>query len=337
MKLFKLLSVLIGFALRYQASWSQGTAGFFGMAKEAVWGTAIAATDYMEIMSEALNTTIDRFDTKNIYAGFYEADDYAGARRNGGSIVTAAHPVLMGHLLRAAFNNNSVTTILSGFLYTNAFTSCKSEFADGVPRQPYTLEIFRDVTSSVQYAGAILSKMTMALAPNQDLRITAEFLAKARLLIAKTTPTFVTSPQFPFTFDSASISIDGVASARFEAFTLSIDNQLEGILALNASNEIARIRASNPQQIRISGTLDFNDVAEQQDFINQTERAMRLNLTRGNSFNLLIDAPKFVYTAHAANMSGRGRTTATFEGKARYLPSSNLAIAMYLTTTRSNY
>jgi len=43
------------------ASRAQGHLGFFGMAKETNWGTAVAATDYVELLSEGLSTGIDRF------------------------------------------------------------------------------------------------------------------------------------------------------------------------------------------------------------------------------------------------------------------------------------
>lgn len=316
---------------------AQGHLGFFGLAKETNWGTAVAATDYLELMSENLSTGIDRFPTRNVYGGFYEPDDYAGMRRTTGSIVHAAHPVSLGHLLKAVFNNSSASVVLSGFLYTMHFTGVKSDFADGVPRQPYTLEVNRNVTSSHRYAGALCNKLTMALAPNQDLRVTAEWIAQAQTMLAASTPTFPASSTDPFTFDTASVSLAGAANTRMEAFNLSVDNALEGIAALNNSNTIARIRAREPQIIRVSGTLDFVDIAEQQDFINQTERALVISLTRAQSFQLVMDIPRFAYTAFPTGQPGRGRLTASFEGMARYLTASLAAIGVRLTTTKSNY
>lgn len=332
-----LLAPFAYWALNTQTLWAQGHVGYFGLAKETTWGTAVAATDYAELMSENLNTTIDRFPTRNIFNGFYEPDDYAGARRSAGGIVLAANPVPLGHLLKAIFNSISQSVVLSGSLWNLHFTGTKSEFADGVPRQPYTLEVNRNVTSSHRYVGALANKLTLALAPNQDLRATVEWLAKSRTLIAGSTPTFPGSPTDPFTFDTTSIRLGGSATARIEAFTLTVDNQLEGIMALNNSNEIARIRNSAPQMIRVSGTMDFIDVAEQEDFINQTERALQISMTRGQSFQLIMDIPRMVYTAFPTAMSGRGRITAAFEGTARYLASSLAAIGVRLTTTKSNY
>lgn len=315
----------------------QGTVGFFGLAKETVWGTAVAATDYMELLSENLAHTIERFPTRNIYGGFYEADDYAGLRRNAGSIVHAAHPVSLGFLLQGVFNTLSQTVIASGALFRNTFVSPKSEFAAGVPRQPFTLEANRDVVSSHVYTGALINRLTLALAPNQDLRATAEWIAKGQTIIAATTPTFPGSSRDPFTFDTASVQIAGAASARFEAFSMVVDNSLEGIPALNNTNTIAKIRAQGPQMIKISGTLDFADVTEQVDFINQTERSLILSLTRADSFHLHIEAPRFVYTAFPVGIAGRGRITVAFEGMARYLASSLTAVMVQLTTIKSNY
>jgi len=316
---------------------SQGHVGFFGLAKETNWGTAVAATDYLELMSENLTTGIDRFATRNIYSGFYEPDDYAGMRRTQGSIVHAAHPVSLGHLLKAAFNSISQSVVLSGYLWTLNFTGCKSEFAAGVPRQPYTLEVNRNVTSSHRYAGALCNKLTMALAPNQDLRITAEWLAQAQTMLAASTPTFPGSPTDPFTFDTCSVSVAGAGNARFEAFEFSVDNGLEGVPSLNNSNVIATIHAKDAQLIRVRGTLDFVDIAEQQDFINQTERAFTLSLTRAQSFQLIMALPRFLYTTFPNAMPGRGRLTVSFDGMARYSTSSAAAVGIQLTTSKSNF
>src|SRR3990167_8790387 len=165
------MPLLIAWAEGALASRAQGELGFFGLAKESTWGTAVAATDYAELLSEGLSTNIDRFPTRNIFNGFYEPDDYAGVRRNTGSIVHASHPVTLGHLLKAVFNTISQTVILSGYLWNLNFTGTKSEFADGVPRQPYTLEVNRNISSgSHRYAGALVNRLSLSLAPNQDLR-----------------------------------------------------------------------------------------------------------------------------------------------------------------------
>lgn len=336
-----LLALSKGYTERCLALHAQGTLGFVGLAKEATWGTAVAATDYLEFMSENLALGIDRFPTRNAFGGFYEPRDSAGVRRNMGDLVVFGHPVSIGHLLRAALNTLSQSTVLSGFLYKTNFITVKSEWIDGgsnrVPAQSYTLEVHRDVTSSQRYAGAVCTRLSMNVAPNQDLRLTAGWIAKSFTHLARSAPTFPGSPAEPFTFDTCSVAIDGAASTVFESFGMVIDNKLTGLPALNASNEIARIRRDGEQSVRISGVLAFEDIAQLEDFRNQTIRRLALNLTRADSFNIFIDVPSFQYTTFPTGIAGRGRQTIGFDGMAQYNTGSALSIDIGLTTTKSNY
>ncbi len=333
----KIWLLLQGYIARALALHSQGFVGFVGIAKESSYGTPVGATDYFEIMSENLSESIDRFPTRNVFGGFYDPDDYAGARRAAGSLSMFGHPVSMGILLKAAMSTISGSPVLSGFLHLSRFISTKSDFSNTIACQPYTLEINRDVTSSHQFAGAVCNRLQLALAPNQDLRLTADWIAQAGLLLAQTTPTYPGSPTDPFTFETASLSIGGSATARWEAFSMNINNNLDGILALNASNNIIRVRRRGPQEVTIGGTIDFTDVAEFLDFKNQTERQLQLTLTRANSFSLLIDVPRFVYTSFPTGIAGRDRLTINVAGKARYSTTSAVAVSLGLTTTKSNY
>lgn len=334
-----LFPILFAYAQRFLALWNAGTMGFIGLAKETAWGTPLAATDYLELMSENIVTTIDRFPVRNAYGGFYEPDDYAGVNRVAGELVMFGQATMIGHLLKAALNTLSGSTVLSGFLYQTRFISTKSEFADGVPSQPYTLEVARDsnVNSSHQYTGMVCDRLTLNLAPNQDLRCTARWLGKTSTLIGRSAPTFPSSPTKPFAFDTASVQLAGAATARLEMFQVDINNNLEGIPALNNSTLVSRIRRRGAQEIRVRGTLDFVDNTEYLDFINQTERALNVNLFIAQSFNLYIEVPRFVYTTYPVAIAGRGRIAVNFDGIARYLTSSGTAFSALLTNTKSNY
>jgi hypothetical protein len=315
---------------------AQGALGYFGLAKETTWGTAVAATDYAEILRENVSANFDRFAFKNVIFGLNEPDDSAGVLRIQGDVIMAAHPVAMGHLLKAAMNTVS-GSVVGGGLFTTRFITTKSEFAQGVASQPYTLELHRDVGSAFQVAGAVCHQLALALTPNQDLRMTAGFIGKSVLLKAAGTPTFPSSSTYPFMFDTASFQIGGAATARLEALTVTINNGLEGIPALNNSNQVARIRRRNLQEVRVAGTLNWEDATEYLDFVNQTERAMVLSLTKASSFQFVIDMPRVVYSAFPQDNTGRERQTVQFAGMARYLPASAVAIDMRLTTTKSDY
>lgn len=316
-----------------------GFAGHIGISKETTWGSGTTATDYIEALSESMTLTFDRFVTKNIIGTLAEPDDVAGVQRIEGELEIHGHPVSIGYLLKGALQTKSVTVVASGFLWTNTFLSTKQgdDFSNETPLQPYSLEIFRDVTSSVRYTGVVVNELEIGFAPNQDVRFRAGLLARGQEIIAATTPTFPNSPAKPFTFDTVSISIAGTGTTLIEALSVTIQNNLEGIPKLNQSTAIAAIRRTDHQMIAISGTLDFTSLDEYLNFVNQTEQRFTISCTKADSFQMVIDIPRVVYTAFPLGIPGKERLTVDFEGKGYYHSGSGTAIQIDLTTTKSDY
>lgn len=315
-----------------------GIQGHLGIAKETTWGTGVAATDYVKMLNENVALAFDRFDIVNVHGSLAEPDDQAGVKRLEGDIVFPGHPISIGYFLRSAFSGvNTITVVGSGVLWTTRFKTPTADFASGVAGAPYTLEIARDVTSAHRYTGAMVNRLTLSYAPNQELRVTAGIIAKSTSLIAKTSPTFPGSPAKPFTFDTASVQLAGAATTRIEALTIAIDNQFEGIPALNLTDEVAKILRRGPQMLNISGTFEFADVTEYLDFLNQTERQLKVSVTKANSFAMVLDIPRMVYTAYPAAIAGRERITVDFEGKGFYHSGSGTAIQIDLTTVKSDF
>lgn len=317
-----------------------GMLGHIGIGKETTWGTAVAVTDYVEAMSESIVSNLDRFETRNIIAGLYEPDDSAGIEHHEGEIVFGANPRNLGHFLNGCLGVNSVTVVLSGFLFSNAFAPVNTLANSLHPLPPYTLEVFRpgasDTASSFRYAGVQIAKMAFNVKPNQDMEVTASIIAKANTLLTKSSATFPTSPTQMFTFDTASVQLlSGGAVDRFEDLSIEIDNQLEGITTLNNSTTISRVRRTGPQMIRISSTVGFDDFADFLAFKNQTEQRLVLSLFRANSFALVLDIPRVVWTEAPVQIGGRDRLTFNFAGMGRFHTGSNMAMRATLTTVTS--
>lgn len=316
---------------------SYGMAGFVGFAKESSGGTAVAADTFLESMSETLTSNIDRFETANIVNRLSEPNDQAGVRRIGGNVVAAFHPVDAGHFLFGVLGVNTVTEVLSGFLYTHEMSPRTSDWDDRFPQQPYTFEIGRDVTSAAQYAGCVFNTLGIAYAINQDVRLTAGLIGVSEAYKTPATVTYTTSPADVFAFDTASISLAGAANAQIESLNVNINNNLEGVPTLNNSTNIQKIRRTNFQQVRVSGSISFDDIVEALDFKNQTKRQLTVSVTRADSFQLILDIPQMVYTAFPLGTSGRGRNIVQFEGRAEYNVGSGNAFKATLTTVDSFY
>lgn len=314
-----------------------GMLGHVGIGKETTWGTAVTATDYFESLNEGITAVPDRFETRNIVGGMYEPDDEAGVLRIAGDVTLPGHPVPLGHLLYGALGNNSGSVVVSGFLFENKFNVKASDTSSLHPLPSYTFEVFRDVGSAQQYDGVQFAALTMAVQPNQELRCTASIIGKGTQNIEATTPSFPGSPVGFFQFDTASISLNGTGVSIVEALSVAIDNQLEGIPALNASTEIARVKRTGPPTVRVSGTVVLEDIVEYQKLINQTEFPMVINMTKANSFTLMIEVPRLVYTGFPLGMAGRERQTVSFNATGRYHTGSAAAIEVTLTNTKSDY
>lgn len=315
-----------------------GFAGHIGIAKESSWGSGVAATDYVEALSEDLSLSMERFSHKSIIGTLAEPDDTAGLRRVEGTLAFTAHPVSIGYFLKGALQTKSVSTVGSSLWLNEFFTTATGgDFSVDVPLQPYTFEIFRDVTSSHRYTGCVVNALSMTFEPNNAVMCEATIIGRGTSVIAKTTPVFPGSSSKPFTFDTVSLGIAGAGTVLVETLTVEINNNLEGIGALNQSTDVAKVRRSDHQMVNLSGTMDFTTVAEYLNFVNQTEQRFTISVTKANSFQMVIDLPRVVYTAFPLGIPGKERVTVEFEGKAYYHTGSGTAIKVSLTTTQSLY
>ena len=199
---------------------SQGMQGHFGFVKESTWGTAAFApgscTNFVELMSENIHVEIDRFETANVYGGIYERDDSAGIRRIAGQAAFAGHPQNLGYFLNAITGGNSTVTSIGATYTRTAFNFSTGDTSSLCPVPSYTVELYRDVTTAQIYTGVVVTQLAMNIAPNQDLRCTADILGKISSGSGnlKSTPTFPTSPTGPFTFDTASLAIGARAATN---------------------------------------------------------------------------------------------------------------------------
>lgn len=314
-----------------------GMSGHLGLAEEPAWSSATAATDYVEILSESLGREIDRFDVANVVGRLQEPDDQAGVNRFNGDIVFSAHPENLPWFLKGAMGVQSNTVVASGVLHKHEFTMLDSDQSSNSPGTPFTLEVNRDVNSAQQLSGVNFNSLEFNVSPNQALQVTTNVIGKDETGIAPTTPSFPGSPRGFFAFDTASVQLGGVADTNLEGMTITIDNQEEGVPALNATNQISKIRRTGSQLIRMSGVIGFEDESEFEKFRDQTEQQIILSMTKADSHEIIFDMPRVVYDSFPLGMDGRGRQIVNFTGRVRYDTGSNSSIKISVTNNTSGY
>ncbi len=315
-----------------------GAKGTIRIGKEPAWGSVASTFFGVEALSETLRLDYDRYTFKTILGTRAEADDMAGLGRIAGDLVVPGYPDTLGRLLTGVLGT-TVTSITSA-LFVTTYNTNTTDFSTDTPYQPFTIDVFRDVTSADRYLGCAITRLALDLQPNQELRLSASVVGKSTATVANTAPSFPSSPAQPFAFETASLSLAGAGTAQIEQLSIGINNNLEAIPALNATTTVAKLRPSNAQMVELSGTLDFADRTEYAKFVAQSEQALAVNLTRAASFACLITIPRVLYTAFPTGIPGAGRLTVGFTGKGYYSRTgtfSGTAIRIALTSTTSDY
>jgi len=175
-------------------------------------------------------------------------------------------------------------------------------------------------------------------------RATATIMAKVSSLTPQTTPSYETGN--PWFWDQASFSIAGAANTDQEAFTLTIDNQVEGVIVLNGTRTHGKYKRTTHPSYKLSGTADFSDQTEYNQFraqanddTNQRFIATITGDTTAQSYTneLNIDCPSVRYIGYPVNQGGPGRISVGWEGNCKYDTSSSYSVRMTIVNTRASY
>lgn len=292
-----------------------GVNAHLGLAKEAVFGTPLAATDYVMFVSESLSHEIEQLMETSLRGSPDEPPQFAGLETFRGDVVFEGRPQLLGYFLQSCLGNPATSGTGP---YTHVFTPRTDAFSDLCALQPYTLEIHRDLGAgnAFQFAGSIVNTLALEFGVGQKiLKCTAGIIAKDLANIAKTTPSY--ADENPFLWHQAAISVGGSGNQNLESLGLTINNNCEGIPLLNGTKKIAKIKRTGYRTLDFSATFDVDDLAEYNRFKNQTETAFVITLTSGTD-ELKLELNKVRYTAFPLNVSGPGRLTVAVTGKAKY-------------------
>lgn len=315
-----------------------GMLGFIGLARESSGGVPVAASAYLEALSESMTVEYERIETVNLAGRISEPDDYLGGGTVAGDVVMAADPVTVGYFLAAGMAEPTSTVVTSGSLYQHVFNPPADSQWDGrFAQRPLSLEVHRDVGSSQQYAGCNVNNLVFNAAYNQDLRMTASLIGVSATNIQKSTPTFVSDPIDPFGFDAASLSLGGAVDANIESFTLSIGNNLEGVGTLSNKRTIHKIRRAGFFAPRFTISAAFEDVTNFERFRNQTEVPIKVHFARATSYGITFDIPRAIFTAFPTGVSGRGRQNVEITGMCRWHVGSATSLTVTLLSSVNSY
>jgi hypothetical protein len=315
-----------------------------GLGKEVTWGTAVAAADYLQFVSEGFNEEIEQIISAAQRGIVDESPSFEGMHNIAGDLSFEAYPNILGHILRAALGAPVTTqpdAVNNPTVYQHVFTPVQDKFSADCALPPYTFEVHRDLEQAFQYAGAVINDLTLTFGTDQKImQGSAAVIAKVLALIAKTTPSFETTD--PFMWHQSTITINGTVNGDIQTLNFGVNNGLEGRGTLNGTKDISRIKRNGKRTFPVNFTFDLTDQTEYSRFRSQSEVAAKIELVGAlisGTYNhkLTVDIPKLRYTTFPINVGGAEQITAQANGMAKYDAASTHAMKITLTNTEASY
>jgi len=201
-----------------------GYNAWLGLAQESVYGTAVASAKYLELMDESIkldNPIIERPTLRQLM----RFNQVPGKRSVGGAFKIQVPLTGAEYLLDHALGGAQAVTGVGP--YVHEWSAVPTQMPTGL-----TLQVNRDAaniggSSSYQYNGCQISKVSFSQEAENFLEAEFEVVGKDETLIAVTTPTFPTFTGYHWAVGGTGFSclINSVATP-IKRWELTIENAL---------------------------------------------------------------------------------------------------------------
>jgi hypothetical protein len=295
----------------------------------------------MPFLSEALTPAYPELLSENMEGQFDEGEAYSGARNVGGTLSFEAQPASIGVALKAICG--TPTVVNSNSIRTHTFQPRTADFDDNLCGNP--LSLYKNLAD-----GATVPVYRDLVATRMELSVSnGEFLVVGLDVTGGVVDTKIASADIgvaagkKWTWDVTSLQLGGAANTDFADITVTLDEQASTRHVLQTSQDPARVKRDGRRQIRVSGTVRFQDQAEYDIFLAQTTQALRVTMTSPteiesgyfDTFDIVI--PAFKYLTYPVEFGGPEELQVTFDGKAEYHAGSGTAIEFTIINTFDNF
>jgi hypothetical protein len=202
-----------------------GQYGHFGIGKETIVGTRVDPTTFYKVDDYTPKVSIDKIKPETVggsatASGRSLAMILPGKQTYGASVKGMLWIEGFGHFLMGALG--TLSTAGAGDPYTHTFTGEST----GLPKS-YTLQgnVAGGTPTIYEVCGARINKLEMACSAGGVATFSADFLAMSEATHAVVTASY--SVIDPITWPNISYSLAGAADLDIEAWSLSIENNIE--------------------------------------------------------------------------------------------------------------
>ena len=287
-----------------------GTNAYVGMGKESSWGSVVSRTKFLEVNEESLDRVESDIASPSLYrAGLHKNRIVQGPISAGGGIIFNPQYEGMEMLLEAALGTTAVSSrpdiTNAGSVYDWTFA-----LADANSKS-LTLEVHRDIKSWA-FHGSIVNSLQFTFGgPGDALVVAADFICEDGEYIATVTPpTFSTSPLIT---GAHAILTWGGGALDVENAQIVLSNNFDDGRRFIGSRYISQPYRSGKIAVTGRFTTEFQSVAQYDDFIAATRRALRIVATHPTAiigsyyYKLQIDVAVARLTAVSPKIGSGGR------------------------------
>ena len=307
--------------------------------------TDIGSFYRMPFLSESIVPSIPELLTMNMEGNFDEGEDYGGPREVAGTINNEAQPVTVGVLLKAVLGNPTTTpnSVAAGLFYAHSFKPRTSDFDVNVINQPVTMhKNLADGGTVPTFKDLVGTRLELGVSNGEFLQATVNF-AGGSVTTNQTSDTIAAATGKKWTWDVTSIQLGGAANTELSAMTIIVDEQATAKYTLRNSKYPARVKRDARRQIRVNGTIKFDDQTEYDKFLARSTQALQLTMTgaveiRSGYYDVLdVKVPAFKYLTYPIAFADPSELEIGFDGKAEYHTGSGTAIEFTLTNTQATF
>lgn len=310
-----------------------------GLCFQSSGGTPATNSIYwMPHVSESVGEAIEQLKSQGMRGIYDEGPSYVGKRSSAGDLEIEALPIPMGVIFKGLMGNPTTSAVSSG--YSHAFKPRQADWDATFAGDPMTYHQYLNTGSAMIYSDMCVNDVSISCAAGELLKIKASFVGGQFEQLANVAATY--PDESHFTWDTSSVSINGVGKTELKDFTVDIKENLQAQWTLNGSKYPSRVKRSGFRMIEISGTIKFDDQTEYQNFLAQSEMSMSVMFTGSTTYgttgdSLKMDFSAFRYTEVKPNAGGPGEIEASFKAEAKYDTSSATAMTLTLVNTQAAY
>lgn len=316
----------------------------YGLGKETVSGTAVAASTWVNQLGFEMNP-VNEYTNNESSFGVIERTNSSDItnKRAEGTLEAKLTDKTGGLILLGLFGSVATTDNADTDASVKDHTFDINQDIDG---QSLTL-IRKDSVSTKAYSLARIGEWTLEMDLDDYIKVSADIMSKAGETTTAT-PAYVLENEFVAKHFTVKVASDasGLAAATaestVESFSLTVNPNLEADRSAGSNEPYGfssrGYEMSFEMTCRYDGTT-FEDAYENGTALALQVAAINTDVTIGSAANpgLVLTAPKFNITDWTRNEDMDGPVSQTFTGTIHYSPADAYALRAVLTNTQASY